>query len=231
MKTSLFTEKMKLADILHANHDLIVMLPRFGIEFGFGEKNVHEVCEKYKISTSFFLMVCNVYTYDYYLPDNDAVVSVDIQSLISYLKASHYYYLIERLPVIETNLYALADACELKFGESLKRFFKDYKKEVVNHFDYEEKTVFPYICELITGEKNVPYSINQFEAIHGNIEDELNDLINILIKYLPSTVMNKERMAVLSDIFHLTEDLNKHSLIEEKIMVPFVESLERKSHE
>jgi len=39
--------------------------------------------------------------------------------------------------------------------------------------------------------------------------------------------MHNERVEVLNDIFHLTEDLNKHSLIEEKILVPFVESLEK----
>ncbi len=226
MRALLFTEKMKLADILHFNHDLIVMLPRFGIEFGFGEKSVDEVCRKYNVSTSFFLMVCNVYTFNQYLPDKEAIALVDIHSLISYLTASHFYYLKERLPLIESNLYIIADACESKYGESLKRFFKDYKKEVVDHFDYEEKTVFPYIRELINGQTDTTYSINRFEAIHSNIEDELNDLINILMKYLPAMVMNKERIAVLSDIFHLSEDLNKHSLIEEKIMVPFVESLE-----
>ncbi len=231
MESLMFTQKMKLADVLHVNHNLIVMLPRFGIDFGFGEKSIEEVCRTFNVSPTFFLMVCNLYTFDYYIPDKETIESINMPSLISYLKASHYYYLEERLPVIEANLYAIADACELKYGESLKRFFRDYKKELVDHFDYEEKIVFPYICKLSKGQKDPSYSISRFELIHSNIEDELNDLINILIKYLPATVMNKERIIVLSDIFHLAEDLNKHSLIEENIMIPFVESLELKINE
>jgi regulator of cell morphogenesis and NO signaling len=224
----LFNGKMKLADVLKINHDLLIMLPRFGIEFGFGEKSIDEICKKYNVSTSFFVMVCNVYTYNNYLPDKETIESVDIHSLISYLLASHAYYLKERLPLIESKLNKIADSCESKYGNSLKRFFKQYKKKVVDHFNYEEQTVFPYINNLIIGDKNKLYSIHHFEAIHGNIEDELNDLTSILIKYLPSNIMNKERIVVLSDIFHLTEDLNIHSLIEEKILVPFVELLEKR---
>ncbi len=227
MKPLLFTENMKLADVLNANHYLINILDRFDIKFGFGEKTVREVCEIYHISVPFFLMVCNIYCFSHYQPDKNALTLNDIPSLIAYLKISHRYYLEKRLSLIKENLYQIANASGIKYGKSLKLFFDEYEQEVISHFDYEEKTVFPYIDLLMKGEKNTDYSIGCFSSIHSNIEDKLIDLTSILIKYLPGDIMHSKRVTVLNDIFYLTEDLNKHSLIEEKILVPIVESLEK----
>ena len=223
----LFTPKMKLADIISSNPSLVLILQRFRIELGFGEKSVAEVCRANGLSEQFFLLICNVYTNDRYLPSMEELQETDMSSLVPYLIASHSYYLDERIPHIERHLDRIAEACPKNHKEILQRFFHDYKTEVQNHFLYEEKTVFPYIEALRKGESGDGYSINQFEENHSNIEDKLNDLTNIIIKYLPGNIMPKERVSVLFDIFQLSGDLNKHSLIEEKILIPYVETMER----
>lgn len=223
----LFTPKMKLADIINSNPSLVLILQRFRIELGFGEKSVAEVCRANGLSEQFFLLICNVYTNDRYLPSMEELQETDMSSLVPYLIASHSYYLDERIPHIERHLDRIAEACPKNHKEILQRFFHDYKTEVQNHFLYEEKTVFPYIEALRKGESGDGYSINQFEENHSNIEDKLNDLTNIFIKYLPGNIMPKERVSVLFDIFQLSGDLNKHSLIEEKILIPYVETIER----
>ena len=223
----LFTKKMKLADVISSNPSLVLILQRFRIELGFGEKSVAEVCRANGISEQFFLLICNVYTHDRYLPSMEELQETDMSSLVPYLIASHSYYLDERIPHIERHLDRIAEACPKNHKEILQRFFHDYKTEVENHFLYEEKTVFPYIEALRNGKSGGGYSINQFEENHSNIEDKLNDLTNIFIKYLPGDIMPKERVSVLFDIFQLSGDLNKHSLIEEKILIPYVETIER----
>lgn len=223
-----FTKNMKLADVLLANHSLVLMLQRFNIKLGFGEKTVAEVCAQYKIDSAFFLLICNVYTHDDYLPTETELGSTDMSGLVAYLIESHQYYLLERIPHIESHLNRIADACKLEHKTILLRFFKEYKAEVYNHFAYEEEIVFPYIQNLHQGLKNKKYSINQFEENHSNIEDKLSDLTNIIIKYLPGDIMPKERISLMFDIFQLSTDLNKHSLIEEKILIPYVESLEKR---
>ena len=223
----LYTPKMKLADIISSNPSLVLILQRFRIELGFGEKSVAEVCRANGLSEQFFLLICNVYTNDRYLPSMEELQETDMSSLVPYLIASHSYYLDERIPHIERHLDRIAEACPQNHKEILQRFFHDYKTEVQNHFLYEEKTVFPYIEALRKGESGDGYSINQFEENHSNIEDKLNDLTNIFIKYLPGNIMPKERVSVLFDIFQLSGDLNKHSLIEEKILIPYVETIER----
>ena len=64
----MFTSRMKLADIIAANHNVILLLPRFGIPLGFGEKTVKEVCRDCGVDDHFFLTVCNIYTFDDYRP-------------------------------------------------------------------------------------------------------------------------------------------------------------------
>ena len=113
----------------------------------------------------------------------------------------------------------------------LKQFYADYKQEVWNHFEYEEDTVFPYIRQLLNDKSKPNYQIDQFEQNHSNIEDKLADLINIIIKYLPGKLRTADRISMLQDLNALSADLNRHALIEDKILVPFVEYLEKQRHE
>lgn len=223
----LFTNKMKLADVLNNNHSLVLMLQRFNIELGFGEKTVEEVCKQYHIDDSFFLLICNVYTHHQYLPTGKDLSDTDMRGLIPYLIASHKYYLLERIPHIERHLNDIAETCQPNHKAILQRFFMDYTQEVSNHFDYEEKIVFPYINALTAGKRIKEYTITQFEDNHSNIEDKLEDLTNILIKYLPGNILPKKRIGLLFDIFQLSGDINEHVLIEEKILIPYVQSLEK----
>jgi len=227
MKHIPFTSKMKMADLVLENYHLISILPRFGIELGFGEKSVEEVCAVYHVSLPFFLMVCNIYTYVDYFPVHENINIEHIEGMLPYLANSHHYYLQERIPHIESHLQKIANACSSKQGAILMRFFAEYKDEVISHFNYEEEVVFPYIEGLWAGKDASNYAIRQYEETHSNVEEKLEDLINIIIKYLPSNVLPKEKASVLSDIFLLAADLNKHALIEEKILIPYVESIER----
>lgn len=215
--------------MLFQHHHLVLILQRFGIELGFGEKTVEEICAQYRISPDFFLLICNVYADAQYLPEKEKLTDIDMRGLIPYLIASHQYYLQERIPHIESHLNRIADACLPKHKETLLRFFNDYKQEVAHHFSYEEDIVFPYInfleFEFVNSDG---YSINQFEENHSNIEDKLNDLTSIIVKYLPGDILPKERISLLFDIFQLSHDLNTHNLIENRILIPYVEYLEMK---
>jgi regulator of cell morphogenesis and NO signaling len=217
---------MKLAALVSANHNLILILPRFGIPLGFGDKSVAEVCGKYNVPPDFFMLICNVYSFDAFIPDIKDVVTIDMRLLIPYLMASHNYYLNERLPHIEKHLNRIADSAGEKYGKVLKRFFLGYKNEVSEHFLYEEKTVFPYINELVSKKASGSFRIRDFEKAHNDIEEKLNDLMQIIFKYLPGNTSQGDSIGVVFDIFQLSSDLNKHALIEEKVLVPYVELLE-----
>ncbi len=219
-----FSENMKLADLITANHSLVLLLPRFNISLGFGEKSVKEICDANGISTSFFLLVCNVYSFDDYAPDTTHFDNMDL--LVPYLAASHSYYLQERIPHIEHHLHDIADRVDSKYGTILKRFFSNYKNEVEEHFRYEEEVVFPYLKRLEKGAQQEKYTIKEFSETHSNIEDKLTDLTQIVFKYLPGNTLLNESIELIFDIMQLSSDLEKHQLIEDKILIPYVAHLE-----
>ena len=226
-----FSEKTKMAELVISNPKLMLTLSRFGIELGFGDHNVKEVCEKANVNSTFFLLICNLYSNPDFIPTSDDIDSVDVKTILSYLSVSHKYYVEERIPHIEHHLNRIIEACPERFGNTLQRFFKEYKREVANHFKYEEETVFPYINSLCDNTQEKKFSIHEFESNHSNIEDKLEDLMNILIKYLPADIFPKERIEISLDIMDLSSDLNCHTLVEERVLVPFVESLECKCYE
>ena len=50
MDSFLFTPQMKLADLIHTDYRLLLLLPRFGLNLGFGDKSVQECCKQHQIS-------------------------------------------------------------------------------------------------------------------------------------------------------------------------------------
>ena len=223
--TPSFSEKSKLYELIANNPKLLPLLSRFGIQLGFGDRNVDEVCRQNHVSTRLFMQVCALH-FDHDTPTRMAPPDdADLDSLLSYLSASHRDYLDERFPHIEEHLGRIIEAAGPKYGNMLNHFYNEYKHEMVKHFQYEEEVVFPYIAALRTGQ-STDYSIEQFRHNHSNIEDALEDMTNILIKYLPGDILPSERICIATDIMELSADLSAHSRIEEHILIPYVESLE-----
>lgn len=211
---------MKLADLVNINHNIILLLPRFGIHLGFGDSSVREVCEEYHISTEFFLLICNIYTYEDYLPEREELSQMDMTPLVPYLEASHRYYINERLPHLERHFNHMADSLGDQMGYVLRKYFADYKNEISEHFALEEKELFPQLASLRQGEKLTKSNMSRFVASHDNLKDKLSDLTQIIYKYLPGDFLNEELMEFVLGVLQLSEDLEKHELIEERLLIP-----------
>ena len=82
MNAPLFTDEMKLADIIHLNYRLLLLFPRLGMNLGFGDKTVKEWCESSAVSPQLFLMICNVYNCEQYLPGEQEIEEIDVNQLI-----------------------------------------------------------------------------------------------------------------------------------------------------
>ena len=226
-KKTPYSKDTKLAELLTEDRRLLQLLPRFGIGLGFGDRNVDQVCQMNHVSTDLFLLICEIYSDSGFKPGKEELRSIDLGDLLSYLKASHRYYLDERFPHIEEHLQHIIEACGQKFGPMLSHFYDEYKQEVMRHIQYyEEEVVFPYIETLLNGQRTDSYKIDEFEHNHTNIQDTLDDMMNILLKYLPGDILPKERIEISLDIMELSDDLNRHSLIEDRILIPYVECLE-----
>ena len=221
---NIISEKTKMADVILSNNKLMFVLPRFGLKFGMGEKNVKELCEEADVPSSLFLLVCNVYSDPEYKPSQAALHSFDLADLLVYLHNSHSDYLDVRIPAVQRKIMKLAELCGNK-GTVLIKFFDEYIREVKKHFSYEESKVFPYIEKLLTNGKQKDFNIATYQKNHTDIEDKLTELKNILIKYVPQVSLEVHREALL-DLFLFEDDLDRHSLIENRIVVPLVSEIE-----
>ena len=208
----MFTPRMKLADMIAANYNIILALPRFGIPLGFGEKSVKEACSASGVPVDFMLMICNLYTFDDYLPTVEEYSTIDMSPLVPYLTASHFYYTEERLPHIGEHIDHIASAMD----------------EITEHFRCEEEHDFPKLLSLQKGVHKRGSAKSHSEKSHSGLVDKLNDLTQIVYKYLPGNDLPEETMELVFDILQLSSDIQKHALVEEKILIPYVEWLERR---
>ncbi|MBQ5751677.1 MAG: hemerythrin domain-containing protein [Bacteroidaceae bacterium] len=231
-KETIYTKRMKVADLLANDGKLLSILQRLDIKLGFGEATVADLCNKYGISTELFLMICNIYTFSDYQPKVESLGSSDIKNITAYLRASHRWYTGVCFPAIHNNVHNMVKELDEVSRRLIDKFYDDYDSEVISHFRYEEEVVFPYIESITTNAPTNPgkYSISQFEHNHSNINEKLNDLKNIIIKYLPEEHSSQLRYTLLADIYNIESDLRKHSLIENRLLIPLVEKIEH-SHE
>ncbi len=218
-----YTANDRIRDLVRNNSSLIMVLGRFGIPLGFGDKTVREVCAIHSVDEHTFLETVNFLSgYEY---DNS---NVSLKSLIGYLKEAHAYFLDFKLPNIRRKLL---EAIDCSGGNDIAmvilRFYDEYVTEVRKHMEYENNTVFVYVDNLLQGKFDRKYNISSFSSKHTPINHKLNELKDVIIQYYPEK-NNYLLNDVLLDIIECETDLNSHCMVEDMIFVPAVESLEHK---
>ena len=216
----MFTGRMKMADMIASNYDLILMLPRFGIPLGFGDKSVKEVCRECGVDDNFFLTVCNIYSFDDFQPDDEELAAIDRRMVAEHLRASHRYYIDERLPHLQHHLDHIVEHVGDQSATILKKYFADYCREVRDHVRREERNLIQMIESLDDSESHGRAVTEHYQKSHDNIKDKLSDLTQIIYKYIPGERLNEEMMELVFDILQLSRDLEKHAAIEEMLLLP-----------
>jgi len=229
--------EMKISDIIINNPYLLLMLEHFSIKKEVHEKTVNQICNENNINPSLFLCIANLF--NGYKPSPVTVyISKDIQTIIKYLGNSHNYYVKEIYPLIQEyikEIYKINLHPEILM---IEKFFDNYFEEVNEHLEYENNVVFPYVLNLDEqlSCKNNSYQLNSYSVVeyrehHNDIEEKLTDLKNLLIKYLPIENDQHLRRKLLFSLFELEYDLNIHSKIEDTILIPLVEKMEKLNSE
>ncbi len=222
---------MKMSELVETNYHLLGIISRLGIRGSFSEKSVEEICARYSMDADTFILICNVYSSEDFKPTEDMLRRCCIGDLLRYLHNSHDYYLNSAIVNLSPAIEEMISPTSAGQQKVFRRFFEDYKSELERHFAYEEDTVIPYVRRLQAGLPTSGFSIAGFRENHSNIEASLSDLKNLIMKSLPPECDGEQRISVLSQIFHLQEDLRHHTYIEDSIMVPVVELLEGKRPE
>lgn len=227
---TVYNSRMKMADLVASDMSLLSILQRLNIALGFGEATVAEVCALHNISAELFLMICNIYSFRDYEPQIGTLTDDDIRNITTYLRASHKYYRNICFPALHDDIHKMVKELDDVSRRLIDKFYDDYDNEVTNHFQYEEEVVFPYIESLLNNSTAADngYHISLFGHNHGNVNEKLSDLSNIIIKYLNKDYTSPLRFEILGEIHYIGNDLMKHSDIENKLLVPLVEKIEKR---
>lgn len=211
-----------MRDLVSDNSALLLVMGRFGISLGFGDKSVRDVCRTHHVDENTFLEVAN------FVSDREYhYESVSLSSLIGYLKQAHEYFLDFNLPNIRRKLIESIDySGSNDIAILIVKFYDEYVTEVRRHMEYENEVVFTYVEQLSQGLLNRNYTISEFTGKHTPIGDKLKELKDIVIRYYPER-NNYLLNAVLLDIILCEQDLTSHCMIEDQLFVPAVRHIEQ----
>lgn len=209
--------------LISSNPLLLMAMSRFGISLGFGESSVEDICRRQGVHTGTFLAVANFFSHG---TVNTAEVSVE--AMTTYLKNSHTYFLDFWLPLIRRRLIEAIDCSGAdEVAMLIIKFYDEYTAEVSRHMQHENNQVFGYVDRLLHGQPDEDYDIAVFASGHHSIDTKLDELKDIIIRYLPQK-QNNLLNSVLFDIINCREDLMTHCAVEDKLYIPAVQALEER---
>ncbi|MPR34088.1 hemerythrin [Salmonirosea aquatica] len=183
--------------------------------------------------------------FDLYDDDRDfpyqKIRKFSIGEILTYLQATHRYYLTKKLPEIEQSLLHIFS----RYGKThellaeLCLFFNDYKTDLIEHVKMEEREFFPYIKRLVKAAQSElttdeitellsTASIAQFTDHHDSIEDELKEVSAIIRRYSEYEATPLPYRIFLNQVELFELELRKHAIIEDHVLVPMAMELEAK---
>lgn len=227
MKTThKYSSTDKMCNLICDNYSLLMVLSRFDLPLGFGDRTVQEVCDQHGVHCGTFLAVAN------FITENDFTFDItrsdiSVEAMMKYLKNAHTYFLDFNLPEIRRKLIEAIDfSGNCRISILILQFFDEYVEEVRKHMEYENKHVFSYVEKLLDGKVDSSFKISLYASRHEQIDDKLTELKNIIIKYYPEHNNNNLLNNVLFDIFNCEQDLASHCQVEDYLFVPAVSDLE-----
>lgn len=227
-----FTKQHRIIDLVQSNYHLLPVINRFGINLGNKDKSLDRICAERSINVDFFLVIINTFHNEAFFPEKELKAFPPIL-IIDYLQKTHQHYIGYIIPKLESLLKQLIESnkTEIHQLDIIEQFYLKYKEELLLHIDEEEKATFPYIKDLVVKNwKNPQYDIHTFEKEHTNVDVKLNDLKNLVIKYLEPVYDNNICNEFLITLFRFEKDIKDHARIEDKILIPQVVELEKQLH-
>ncbi|MDR0386034.1 MAG: hemerythrin domain-containing protein [Prevotellaceae bacterium] len=213
----------KLTNIIIEHPDVLNVLEYFNIPLGLGDRTVAEAAKEYNIAPNTLEVVLKVYCRE--IPSR-ILDKKEIHDLLMFLQTSHNNFKLVKIPELKKLIEDFSNEIPAEYGKRLVAFFDEYIQEIDDHFMYEEKKVFPYIANILLEKTAKNFKIREFERNHTDIGHKLLDLKNILIKYIPPTIVSEYRKQILHKLVHFERDLMYHTQLEDNILVPFVKNME-----
>lgn len=225
--------RMRMWDMIMDNPLLLFLLEHLEIDLTVGNKTVAQLCAENGISENIFVLLANMYN-GYEAPAKMEYLPDEVFLILRFLKNSHDHYKKDKYPEILAYIKELQGRHRNPEVNLIESFFHDYFLEVLEHLEYEDKKAFPYFSFLLGKDPDsgdYDFSVKEYSDHHSDIETKLADLKNLLLKHIRLDNDLSLRRKLLISLFELEYDLHIHSRIEEEILLPFVDRIEKGADE
>lgn len=223
-----FSANDSFIELIERNPYLLLVVEHLGkMDY---QKNVTitDFCKQSKLPLHVFVPLVNIYS------NNDIHINLnewkkkDVLILIDFLANSHNYYKKEKYPLINSLLQDLKNNVNSNETKLLIKFFNEYFDEVLEHLEYEENIVFPYVREMLkeSKTKRTGFSSDEYQEHHNDIEEKLSDLKTLLMHHVKFGKYSHIGRQIIFHLFELEYDLHAHSKIEETLLIPLIKRFE-----
>jgi regulator of cell morphogenesis and NO signaling len=235
----MITTKTSIRELVEINPANAHLFWRFGI-FTPQDFGIDVAASRGMVDAHFLVDVLNYYN-EFEELDPVKLKSYPLPVLVDYLEKSHQYYINKKLPEIEQTLTYFVSSSHEKPGlwGLVELFYLDYKKSLTDHFDLEEKQLFPYgialddfkkgkinFEELVAIKKS--FSTDEFMRQHMHGDHELELLRNTIRTFTVKKEMKSSYSILFNQIASLEQDLNIHSQVEDEVLIPKIKEWETK---
>lgn len=220
------TPWVRMSSLVEADYHLLALLMRVGINESFGERTVDDLCARAGLDTETFIQLCRTFCDASYQAPEQVLRRCRVEDIIRYLHQSHEYYVNSALISLHSLLSELVAPCPETQKRVIRQFFQDYRDDMQSHFEYEEKTLIPYVQDLLSGVRKGQSSLSRLHEWHPHMKESLSDLKSLIMNSLPAACESSVRTQTLMFIFELQEDVERHTRIEDLLLVPIIHLLE-----
>ena len=187
-------------------HDAIMIISRFGLPMGVGEQTIEEVCAAHGVHSPTFLAVVN-----HKLQQADVdIEKVDVETLRTYLKNAHAYFVDFQLPRLRRALIEAVYPSEppSRIPILIMQSFDQFVQEIRTHVENEDRGKWA----------------SHKQGDEPPVTGKLSELKDLIIKYYPSDITDVKQtyalIAVMNDLYDTEQDFITHCAIEEEILMP-----------
>jgi len=222
-------------DIVRQHHHTADIFRKYGIEYCCGGKwPLETVCLSKGIEFAQLRkeleQACRVVQ----LPPMIDFDTWNLDFLTNYIVNVHHQYLKKTLADTAEIIAHFAGSHEKKYPhmQEVSALFQQLEKAILPHIQYEEETIFPYICQIAHAyENNDSYAKllvktlrKPLDVIMKHEEDVLSALV-LKIRMLTNSYTAPENACVshtlaLSRLKELDNDLTQHIYLENEILFP-----------
>lgn len=214
---------------------------KYGIDFCCrGNRSLEEVCEKNGIETNELVSSLESITKS---QNNQSIdyKSWPLDLLVDYIEKKHHRYVEEKIPIIKQFLNKLCKVHGERHPElfEINNLFTSSAGELAQHMKKEELVLFPFVKKLVKAELSqtaiespgfgtVKNPIAMMMQEHDNEGERFRKIANLSSNYTPPADACNTYKVTFAMLKEFEEDLHLHIHLENNILFPSAEKLEKK---